>query len=123
MRLLTYNSLKSNYKHGGEGFPLKLEITKMAVRESAPNLKFIKEQLPHLEWSAVLVAAEAVGLKGLPLQYSDELLEDESFLVAMHNLLMDIHVETGILTCPETGRTFPIVNGLADMIIPETEVA
>ena len=119
MRLLTHISLKSNVKGtSGEGI-LKLEIAKMSVKETTPNLNFIKGQLPHVEWGAVLVAAEAVGLNGLPDQYSDALLEDESFLVAMHNLLIDIHVDTGTLTCPETGYKFPIANGLPDMLLPE----
>ena len=119
MRLLTYISLKSNIKGtSGEGV-LKLEIAKMSVKETTPNLNFVKGQLPHVEWKAVLMAAGAVGLKGLPEQYSDTLLEDESFLVAMHNLLIDIHVETGTLTCPETDHEFPIANGLPDMLIPE----
>ena len=123
MRLLTHVSMKSHVKGTSGESVLKLEIAKMSVKATAPNLDFIKGQLPHVDWEAVLVAAEAVGLNGLPMQYSDALLEDESFLVAMHNLLIDIHVETGSLTCPETGRKFLIVNGLADMILPENSAA
>ena len=44
------------------------------------------------------------------------------FLVAMHNLLIDVFVETGTLTCPDSGREFQIVNGIPNMIVPEDQV-
>ena len=122
MRLLTHNSLKSHVKDAAEGYPLKLTITKMAVSESPPNPEFIKGLMPSLEWKGVLIAAEAVGVQGLPAVFTDDLLNDESFLVAMHNLLIDVFVETGTLTCPDSGREFQIVNGIPNMIVPEDQV-
>ena len=41
--------------------------------------------------------------------------EDDDFLQAMHNLLLDIHVIDGFLICPETGRRFPIAERIPDM--------
>lgn len=122
MRLLTHNSLKCHVKDVGEGYPLKLTITKMSVKETKPNNDFIKGLLPNLEWQGVLTAAEAMGVEGLPKTLSPDLLQDESFLVAMHNLLIDVHVEEGVLTCPESGRRFHICRGIPDMMVPENDV-
>ncbi len=122
MRLLTHNSLKCHAKDVGEGYPLKLTISKMSVKESTPNKEFMKGLLPSLEWKGVLIAAEAMGVEGLPMALSADILEDESFLVAMHNLLIDVHVEEGVLTCPESGRTFKIVSGIPNLMIDEGDV-
>ena len=116
MRILTHNSLKCPAKNINVGYPLGLEITDMEIVESEFNPEFIKGILPSLDWSGVLVAAKAVGLEELPSQFDMSLLTEENFLLAMHNLLLDVHVKTGVLTCPESGRKFPIENGRADMM-------
>lgn len=116
MRILTHNSLKCPAKNVNVGYPLGLEITDMEIVESEFNAEFIKGVLPSLDWSGVLVAAKSVGLEDLPQSFEMSLLSDENFLLAMHNLLLDIHVKTGVLVCPESGRKFPIENGIADMM-------
>ena len=63
-----------------------------------------------------------MGVEGLPKSLSADILEDESFLVAMHNLLIDVHVEEGVLTCPESGRTFQIASGIPNLMIEEADV-
>jgi len=122
MRLLTHNSLKSIAKGIGEGCPLKLEIDEMEVRESEVNLTFIKALIPGLDWEGVLVAAAAVGLQGMPAKFNAAVLEDESFLRAVHNLLLDIHVQKGSLVCPDTGTRYPITDGLPNMMLPEGDL-
>lgn len=122
MRLLTHNSLKSICRGVKDGYPLRLEITEMEVRESEVNLQFMKELIPGLDWHGVLCAAQAVGLQGMPATFNKSILEDESFLRAVHNLLLDIHVQSGVLICPDTGRHYPIVNGLPNMTIPEIDL-
>jgi len=99
-----------------------LEILEMEVRETEPNFDFLREQLPSLHWASVLVVAAAVGLQGFPTTYDPALLLDQDFLRAVHNLLIDIHVKTGTLICPESGRRFPIVKGIPSMKLPESEV-
>ena len=94
----------------------------MAVREADVNLDFMRHMLPTLDWAGVLVAAAAVGLSGFPAQYDASLLQDEDFLKAAFHLLVNIHVEKGTLVCPESGRRFPINNGIPNMMLPEAEV-
>ena len=38
------------------------------------NVDFMQHMLPTLVWSAVLVAAEAVGMKGIPSEFSHDML-------------------------------------------------
>lgn len=40
-----------------------------------------------------------------------------------HKLLLDVHVTEGALICPETGRRFPVHEGIPNMLLHEDEVA
>lgn len=122
MRLLTHNTLRCQAKDVTHGYPLLLEIKEMEVIETEPNYDFLRSQLPTLHWASVLLVAAAVGLEGFPQAYDDALLSDNEFLQAVHNLLIDIHVKSGTLICPESGRRFPINNGIPNMKLPELEV-
>lgn len=115
MRLLTHNSLKSIAKDIQEGYPLKLIVTEQITRSSPLNEDFIRSIVPGLDWPALLIAAEAVGLQGMPLKFDPLLLDDNNFVQAIHTLLLDIHIEKGELICPDTGTMYPIVNGVPDM--------
>jgi len=56
------------------------------------------------------------------LQFSEQLLEDEEFVQAVHRVLFDVHVISGHLVCPDTGRKFPIKDGIPNMLLNEDEV-
>ena len=123
MRLLTHNTLRNPAKDvAAKGFPLGLEVTSLRVEESQLNVEFVRGLLPTLEWSALMVAAAAVGLKDFPQTYNVALLGDETFLQSAHTLLLDIHVDEGFLICPDTSSRFPISKGVPDFILPEVEV-
>lgn len=116
MRLLTHNSLKCPAKEVAVGYPLGLEIEDMEIVETECNAPFLRSLLPTLDWKAVCIAADAVGLKDIPALFDVKLLEDEDFILAMHNLLLDVHVIKGCLICPESKRKFEIANGIPDMM-------
>ena len=116
MRVLSHNSLKNPAKDVTTGYPLLLEIDDLEVVETEMNEAFIRMLLPTLDWKAVDIAAQAIGLKGIPAEYDPKFLEDKDFLLAMHNLLLDIHIIKGFLVCPESGRRFPIENRIVDMM-------
>ena len=116
MRLLTHNTLKCAAKGVAAGYPLMLQIDEFNVIETECNFDFLRHVLPSLHWGAILVAAAAVKLEGFPAEFQTSLLEDEEFLEALHNLLIDIHVVSGKLICPESGRIFPIENGIPNML-------
>ena len=116
MRLLTHNTLKCPAKDIVNGFPMLLEVDEIEVVETDCNHEFIKHLLPSLSWPGLLIAAEAVKLVGMPAEYQTTLLEDNDFLEAVHKLLIDIHVLSGHLICPDTGRRFPITDGVPCML-------
>ena len=48
--------------------------------------------------------------------------EDEGFLLKVHRALLDTHLMEGNLLCPETGRPFPVHDGIPNMLLHEDEV-
>lgn len=66
-----------------------------------------------------------VGLRqSLPneLQESHTSGTDNEFLQKLHHILLEIDILEGSLECPETGRLFPITNGIPNMLLNEDEV-
>ena len=122
MRILTHNTLRCNAKDVVHGYPLRLHIVTMEVRETSLNEDFIRHILPTLNWPAILLAAEAVGLSGLPQELVPELAGDVGFLQAIHRLLLDVHIIEGSMICPESGRAFSINDGVPNMMLPESDV-
>ena len=61
------------------------------------------------------------GLAGLPVEASAASLEDEAFLRTLHHVLLEVVVEEGALICPETGRRFPVVKCIPNMLLNEDE--
>ena len=59
---------------------------------------------------------------GLPDDLPDSYEENEDFLKAAHHVMMEVEVVEGELECPETGRKFPISEGIPNMLLREDEV-
>ena len=51
---------------------------------------------------------EALGLHGLPAEVQPDMLESDTFLKALHHVLLEVHVEEGALVCPESGHRFVV---------------
>ena len=47
---------------------------------------------------------------------------DANFMQALHSVLLELHVLEGSLVCPESGRVFPISDGIPNMLLNEDEV-
>jgi multifunctional methyltransferase subunit TRM112 len=122
MRLIHHNTLRCPAKDINLGYPLLLTVEEMEVIKTECNYEFIKGVLPSLHWQGVVVAAEAIGLAGIPQEWNAELLNDDEFLEAMHDLLLDVRIVKGVLKCPETGKCFPVENGIPNMNLTEGEV-
>lgn len=50
------------------------------------------------------------------------MLEDEDFLKLYHHALLEVTLQEGALICPETGRRFPVVKGIPNLLLNEDEV-
>eukprot|EP00640_Fibrocapsa_japonica_P006131 CAMPEP_0113945636 /NCGR_PEP_ID=MMETSP1339-20121228/48841_1 /TAXON_ID=94617 /ORGANISM="Fibrocapsa japonica" /LENGTH=118 /DNA_ID=CAMNT_0000951311 /DNA_START=26 /DNA_END=382 /DNA_ORIENTATION=- /assembly_acc=CAM_ASM_000762 len=117
--------LKSNIKGVENGFPLTIEASQIYEEEAEFNADFMQQLIPKLEWAAVRAAVGQLGLEiELPPEDQDigEMKESEEFLRTLHHILFEVHVIEGDLVCPETGRKFPIVNGIPNMLLHEDEV-
>lgn len=67
------------------------------MKESEFDPDFIKNLLHTVSLDGLRVAASNLGLdvSSIPTEITPELREDETFLKAMHGMLMDVHVMEG----------------------------
>lgn len=62
-----------------------------------------------------------VHIPSLPDEIPEDYSENEGFLKLAHRALLEVDVIEGVLVCPETGREFPISNGIPNMLVNEGE--
>ncbi|KAJ6997698.1 hypothetical protein NC653_014060 [Populus alba x Populus x berolinensis] len=122
MRLFTHNMLSSNIKGVSNGFPLRIEVEQVLEKQVDFNPDFVKNLFPKLEWKALVDGARTLGYAELPEEADSSMLESEEFLRKVHHALLELHLEEGALTCPETGRKFPVTKGIPNMLLHEDEI-
>lgn len=87
------------------------------------NPEFIARIIPKLDWPVLYNAAEKIGqAENLPKELVDEYEKNNEFLKKAHHVLMEIDIINGELICPETGRKFPINDGIPNFLLNEDEV-
>ncbi len=111
-----------NRKQCSGGFPLKIDAKETKLTESDFNAGQIRSMLARIEYEALVEAASSVGMAMLPPTYSQSDLEDEMFLKAVHDVIMDFHIEEGELVCPKCERKFPVSMGIPNMLLHDDEV-
>ena len=149
MRLLTHNFLQSNVKGTDKGYPLLIEGEVVVVEESPMDKDLLLKLIPKLDYAVLRGAVDqlvgqgpsSASQPGLPLDLpqlpttlperttttgttgtTDDDLYDDELLAKLHTVLMDLHVLEGNLVCPDTGRKFPIKEGIPNMILHEDEI-
>ncbi|KAL8626006.1 hypothetical protein ACOMHN_012598 [Nucella lapillus] len=124
MKLLTHNMLTSNIIKGvTKGFPLGINASRVEVQEVDFNPEFITRVLPKLDFAALKLAATQVGHgEDVPGELPESVDSCEVTQKALHHVLLQVEVLEGELVCPETGRKFPIENGIPNMLLNEDEV-
>ncbi|KAK9871519.1 hypothetical protein WA026_012890 [Henosepilachna vigintioctopunctata] len=124
MKLLTHNMLSSKcLKNVNVGYPLSIKVEEMITSVVDFNPEFIARIIPKLEWNALKQAVNEVGKDScLPNNLIENFENDEDFLKKVHHVLLEIEIVNGCLVCPETGRSFPINNGIPNMLLNEDEV-
>lgn len=58
----------------------------------------------------------------LPPQLDGDYETNEEFLKKLHHALLEVEVINGDLLCPESGRKFPISDGVPNMLLNEDEI-
>ncbi|KAF4036758.1 Trm112p-like protein [Phytophthora infestans] len=125
MRLITHNLLVCNKKGVENGYPLAIEAEEVEVVACDFQAAFVRKMLTKLDWNAFLTGAKALKLAdGFPetLPTAEEGATDEEMLRKIHHALLEVHVKQGKLVCPESGRAFPIIDGIPNMLLNENEV-
>ncbi|KAJ7510369.1 Trm112p-domain-containing protein [Mycena galericulata] len=121
VRLITHNLLACHVKGcTSNNFPLEFKDVQVVLRESEFNPDFLRGFIPKIEWPALIGASRELGDTSLPDQLPEML--DDDFLKALHHVLLEIHVEEGIMVCPNCKHNYPISNGIPNMLLAEHEI-
>jgi len=105
------------------GYPLEIIAREVKVLEVDFNPDFISRMIPKIDWTALWKAAENVGHHtDLPASVVDDYEGNEEFLKKAHHILLEVEVIDGDLVCPETGRKFPVAEGIPNMLANEDEI-
>ncbi|XP_015179436.1 PREDICTED: multifunctional methyltransferase subunit TRM112-like protein [Polistes dominula] len=124
MKLITHNMLTSQSLKGVTvGYPLGIIARDVRIAEIDFNPEFIIKIIPKLDWPALWRAAESIGHADIiPKELQKGYDKDIDFLKQAHHALFEIDVVSGDLLCPESGRRFPINDGIPNMLLNEDEV-
>ncbi|CAG9863854.1 unnamed protein product [Phyllotreta striolata] len=124
MKLLTHNMLTSKCIKGvSVGYPLKINASDVKETEIDFNPEFVSKMIPKLDWPVLYEAADSLGKVGdLPKNIIENFENDEDFLKKVHHIMLEVEIVNGNLICPETGRKFPINNGIPNMLLNEDEI-
>lgn len=98
-----------------------IQIVQKEEKSVAFNADFLTRILPRLHWGSVCTVAGQVGVEGLPNELSEQDTTNNDILQKLHHVLLEIDVIEGNLKCPETGRLFPITDGIPNMLLNEFE--
>mmetsp|Transcript_38182 Transcript_38182/g.89768 ORF Transcript_38182/g.89768 Transcript_38182/m.89768 type:complete len:116 (-) Transcript_38182:334-681(-) len=115
MKLLTHNLLQSpGTRHG---YPLAIEAEKVETVETEFNPDFLVRMVEKLDYPGLVTTIATLGMKeSLPSAIPANFGDDESFLKALHHVLLEIEIVDGHLICPETGKRFPVKDGIPSML-------
>ena len=122
MRLLTLQQLQCPRPRCEKPFPLRLQLNTdnpeaVEIIDSDVNIAFIKRIIPTIDYTYVRnTAAESLGLKDLPEMppqndATEKNDDDEQFYTKLHNVLMDVHINDGVLLCESCNRKYPVQKG------------
>ncbi|KAK3710282.1 hypothetical protein LTR37_010348 [Vermiconidia calcicola] len=127
MKLLTLNFLtcaRKQCKSTAAAFPLHPKEAELEQVEIDVNPLFIKNMLPRLDWEAMKVLTQELGLPNLPAETpaAEELANEDGepsqTLKDLHILLMETSIATGKLACGNCGHEYAVKEGIANFLLP-----
>ncbi|XP_066251001.1 multifunctional methyltransferase subunit TRM112-like protein [Euwallacea similis] len=124
MKLITHNMLTSkSIRSVNVGYPLIIKAIDIKLVDISFNMEFMSKLIPKIDWPVLYEAADSLGhSKDLPKEAPENYESNEDFLKKAHHALLEIDVIQGDLVCPESGRKFPISNGIPNMLLNEDEI-
>lgn len=130
MRLLTHNFLKSNVRNTTKGYPLLINARRIIHEESALDVTMVKKLCGKIDYEVLIAALTQLRNSNVEVDFGWPTIPesmnianlDEEEIEMLHKVLFDIHVLDGDLICPDTGRKFPIRDGIPNMVLHEDEI-
>lgn len=121
--------MQSIVKNVAKPYPLKIDCKSYENIEVEFSEIAVKKMLERIDYMALLSALQ-------DLNYSHSLPENLNCLAGnnsseenklevykkLHHVLFEIEVMEGNLVCPESGREFPVMRGIPNMLLTEEEV-
>ena len=150
--MLQHNTLIliTTIKRTENGYPLNIEVTTIKIEQSSVDKEFLLNLLPKINYNALKLAVQQISsshcsnttttndsslqndqtappLPELPEELdvsSQSTLDnlDDTVLSNLYKVLFDVYVIEGQLVCPDTGRKFPVKDGIPNMILHEDEI-
>ena len=89
-----------------------------------PPPELVLNLLRKIHFGALKGAMKDLALDSLDdvEDVTEALKTDETFLRKIHHALFEVHVVDGFLVCPQSGRKFPVKDGIPNMLLHEDEV-
>ena len=138
MKLITHNMLMCNKKGcTTNNFPLIVKAAQVDLYNEESQMAYSKalmqrllEKIDYPAFYNTAISLNWDGVNKLPpipennMSICDDpvWVENEDFLMTLHDLCCKRHITTGSLICPSCSREFPIKNGVANMLLQEDEV-
>ena len=98
----------------------------ITIRNAYSLIELVAKIVGKSQLTGLRSAAKDLSIEGKWLSSEDITAEmivaDEDMLKELHHFLFEIHVLEGHLVCPESGRRFPIKDGIPNMLLHEDEV-
>ncbi|ORY98529.1 hypothetical protein BCR43DRAFT_454668 [Syncephalastrum racemosum] len=123
MRIITHNMLQCHVKNcNSNNFPLQLRDVQLEMIEAEYSPEFLANILPKLDWDALNATALQLGISSLPAQVPENAAEDEAFLRTLHNVILETHLQQGVMICPNCNHEYKIKDGIPNMLLAEHEI-
>uniref|UniRef100_A0A1I7W7X0 Multifunctional methyltransferase subunit TRM112-like protein n=1 Tax=Heterorhabditis bacteriophora TaxID=37862 RepID=A0A1I7W7X0_HETBA len=124
MKLLTHNFLSSRFlKNVNNGYPLIVRSNQKEIKDVEFNATFVKNMMPKVDYASLYFAAQSIDEAGkMPETLPEDWETNVTVLEELHRVMLCIEIIDGELECPDTGRKFPIKDGIPNLLVSENEV-
>ena len=88
------------------------------------SVDMVRIMVSKLNWPVVRAGAQDLSISDVTdiETISEAVLADEGSLRRIHHVLFEVNLIEGFLVCPESGRKFPVNDGIPNMLLHEDEI-
>ncbi|KAF9363198.1 hypothetical protein BGX34_004662 [Mortierella sp. NVP85] len=123
MRLITHNMLQCHVKGcNANNFPLELQEVVLEQEDAELNEDFLRNMLGKLEYDALVSTCQKLDIHDLPLTMPADAQENLEFLQTLHHVILETHIKSGNMVCPNCHHSYSIRDGIPNMLLAEHEV-